>query len=346
MRRASRSSNLATPAEQEGVSPESTTDRVREPRLHDLEPGVATMRNDVLAGLRCSPKHLPSQYLYDDRGARLFELICEQPEYYITRTEIAILESNMDSIADRVGPHALLIEPGSGEGTKSALLLNGLSKPAGFVPIDISRAQLVTVARTIADRFPDIEVTPVCADFTDDPEIPSLSQPVRRRVAFLPGSTIGNLVPEGAVDVLRHLRTLCGERGFVLIGVDLKKPRRIVEPAYDDAAGVSRDFALNYLRRLNAELGASFNLAQFEYEAPYDPKRGRVEMALVSRRDQTARIGRARIHFRAGERIRTEYSYKYGVGGFLGLAERAGLNAEKVWTDPARLFAVMLLKVA
>ena len=153
------------------------------------------MRNDVLAGLRSSPKFLPSQYLYDDRGARLFELICKQPEYYITRTEIAILESNMDSIAKRVGPHALLIEPGSGEGAKSALLLDGLSKPAGFVPIDISRTQLVTVASTIADRFPDIEVAPVCADFTADPEVPTLSRPVRRRVTFFPGSTIGNLAP-------------------------------------------------------------------------------------------------------------------------------------------------------
>lgn len=328
------------------MSPESATDRVREPRLHDLEPAAAKMRTDVLAGLRSSPKYLPSQYLYDDRGARLFELICEQPEYYITRTEIAILESNMDSIADRVGPHALLIEPGSGEGAKSALLLNGLSKPAGFVPIDISRAQLVSVARSIADRFPGIEVAPVCADFTDDPEVPTVSQPVRRRVAFFPGSTIGNLKPEDALDILRHLRTLCGERGFVLIGVDLKKTPDILEPAYDDAAGVSRDFALNYLRRLNADLGASFDLAEFGYEAPYDPGNGRVEMALVSRRDQTVHIGRARVHFEAGESIRTEYSYKYDVEGFLALAERAGLEAEEIWTDPARLFAVMLLKVA
>ena len=304
------------------------------------------MRNDVLAGLRRSPKHLPSQYLYDDRGARLFELICEQPEYYITRTEIAILESNMDSIAGRVGPHALLIEPGSGDGTKSTILLNGLSKPAGFVPIDISRAQLVSVARSIAARFPDIEVAPVCADFTDDPEIPTVSQPVRRRVAFFPGSTIGNLVPGDALDVLQHLRTLCGERGFVLIGVDLKKSPEIVEPAYDDAAGVSRDFALNYLRRLNTDLGANFNLAEFAYEAPYDPESGRVEMSLVSRRDQVVRIGRARIHFKAGERIRTEYSYKHDVEDLLDLAGRAALMADEVWTDAARLFAVMLLKAA
>ena len=197
------------------MRPEFLTESHRKLRLHDLEPAVATMHADVLAGLRSSPKFLPSQYLYDDRGARLFELICEQPEYYITRTEIAILESNMDSIAGRVGPHALLIEPGSGEGTKSALLLNGLFKPAGYVPIDISRAQLVSVASSIADRFPGIEVAPVCADLTDDPEVPTLSQPVRRRVAFFPGSTIGNLVPEDALDDLRHLRTLCGdERGF------------------------------------------------------------------------------------------------------------------------------------
>ena len=142
------------------------------------------------------------------------------------------------------------------------------------------------------------------------------------------------------------MRTLSGERGFVLVGVDLEKCPSIIEPAYDDAAGVSRDFALNYLRRLNADLGAAFDLAEFGYEAPYDTGSGRVEMALVSRRDQAVRIGRARVHIKAGERIRTEYSYKYDVEDFLGLAECAGLMANEVWTDPAQLFAVMLLGAA
>lgn len=327
------------------MTTESTADRVGEPRLHDLEPAVATMRSDVLAGLRSSPKYLPSQYLYDERGARLFEQICEQPEYYITRTELGILESNMDSIATRIGSHALLIEPGSGDGVKSTLLLSGLAMPAGFVPIDISRAQLVSLSRTIAERFPAIEVAPVCADFTDDPEIPPISNTVRRRVTFFPGSTIGNLVPDGAVDVLRHLRTLCGDRGFALVGVDLKKDREVLEAAYDDAAGVSRDFALNYLTRLNAEIGADFDLAAFRYEAPYDPEAGRIEMSLVSQRDQAVRIGTEQVRFDAGERVRTEFSYKHDLDSFLALARRAGLELEETWSDPAKLFAVVLLKV-
>lgn len=328
------------------MSPENATDPDPEPRLHDLEPAVATMRDDVLAGLRSTPKYLPSQYLYDDRGARLFEQICEQPEYYITRTELAILESNLEAIANRVGPGALLIEPGSGEGIKSALLLGGLQDPAGFVPIDISRAQLVSVSKSIAKQFPGIEVVPVCADFTDDPEIPAGTHPVRSRVAFFPGSTVGNLVPERALDVLRHLRTLAGERGFVLVGVDLKKRREVIELAYDDPAGVSRDFALNYFRRLNEELGADFDLEGFSYEAPYDADLGRVEMALVSLRAQTVRIGSAKVHFAADERVRTEFSYKYDIPGFRTLAERAGLTTEQSWTDPDGLFAVVLLKSA
>lgn len=318
--------------------------RTPEPRLHDQEPAVATMRDDVIEGLRSRPKFLPSQYLYDERGARLFERICEQPEYYITRTELAILESSLGAIADRIGPGALLIEPGSGEGIKSALLLGGLHEPAGFAPIDISRTQLVSVAKSISEQFPGLEVVPVCADFTDDPEVPAVTRTVRTRLAFFPGSTVGNLVPERALDVLRHLRTLARERGFVLVGVDLKKRPEVIELAYDDPAGVSREFALNYLRRLNTELGADFDLDEFGYEAPYDPELGRVEMALVSRKAQSVHIGAAKIHFDEGERVRTEFSYKYDLPGFQVLAERAGLTLEEAWTDADDLFAVVLLK--
>ena len=318
-------------------------EQVGELPLHDLEPALATMRADVLEGLRSSPKYLPSQYLYDERGARLFEQICEQPEYYITRTELEILSSHMASIAERIGPRALLIEPGSGEGTKSSLMLAGLSDPAGFVPLDISRAQLVELAESMAVKFPGLTVAPVCADFTTEPEIPKLPGPIGRRVVFFPGSTIGNLEPERAVDVLRHLRGLAGEEGSVLLGIDLRKSSEILEPAYDDAAGVSSDFALNYLRRLNDELGATFDVAAFGYEAPFDPEHGRIEMALVSKRSQEVEVGGARVHLAKDERIRTEYSYKYNLDEFLEVAARAGLAREALWTDPDRWFAVLLL---
>lgn len=311
--------------------------------LHDLTPAVAKMRADVLAGLRSDPKFLPSQYLYDHEGARLFEAICEQPEYYVTRTELEIMRANMESIAAAIGPDALLVEPGSGEGAKSILLLEGLLEPAGFVPIDISREQLVDLAESVAARFPDLEVHPVCADFTGDLELPPFHHPVGRRVAFLPGSTIGNFVSELAEQVLRDLRSICGDRGRVLIGVDLKKSSSILEPAYDDAAGVSRDFALNYLRRLNRELHADFDLDSFAYEAPYDAEQGVVTMALISRRDQTATIGDEKIRFARDERVRTEHSFKFDLKQFRDIARRAGLSVERVWTDPDHLFSVQLL---
>jgi dimethylhistidine N-methyltransferase len=204
--------------------------------VHDFEPEVATMREGVLRGLRGEPKRLPSQYLYDERGAHLFERICETAEYYLTRTEVSILEMNIDAISARIGPGALVIEPGSGSGSglKTRLLLDGLKDPAGYVPIDISRKQLARLAKQIEQQFPDLEVLPVCADFTGDYDLPAATAKVRSRVTYFPGSTIGNFAPREAVAVLRHLATLGRS---MLIGIDLDKDRSILEPAYDDAEG-------------------------------------------------------------------------------------------------------------
>jgi dimethylhistidine N-methyltransferase len=250
--------------------------------VHDYEPATETMRDDVLRGLAQDPKTLPSQYLYDERGARLFERICETEEYYLTRTEIAILRENMAAIVARIGPGALVIEPGSGSGEKTELLLENLEDPAAYVPIDVAREQLIGFAAQIDQRFPDLDVMPVCADFTDGYELPACGNAVRKRVAYFPGSTIGNFTPPDAAELLRNMSELCDDVGGVLIGVDLKKDRAIVEPAYDDAGGVSREFALNYLVRLNRELDADFDLDQFGYEAPYNEAEGRVEMALIA----------------------------------------------------------------
>ena len=173
--------------------------------VQDQEPAIEMMRADVLRGLARDPKVLPSQYLYDERGAQLFERICETAEYYLTRTEIAILRENMDAIADRIGPGALVIEPGSGSGIKTQLLLENLEEPAGYVPIDVAKQQLVEFSAQMNRRFPDLAVTPVCADFTGDYELPPCAQAGDKRVAYFPGSTIGNFVPAVAVDVLRHM---------------------------------------------------------------------------------------------------------------------------------------------
>jgi dimethylhistidine N-methyltransferase len=311
--------------------------------VHDCEPAIETMRDDILRGLAQDPKTLPSQYLYDERGARLFESICETEEYYLTRTEIAILKRNMDAIVDRIGPGALIIEPGSGSGVKTQLLLENLEEPAGFVPIDVAKQQLTEFAARVDHRFPDLDVIPVCVDFTDGYDVPPCENTVRKRVTYFPGSTIGNFTPPAAVGVLRHMAEVCDNDGGVLIGVDLKKERAILEPAYDDAAGVSSEFALNYLVRLNRELGADFKLEQFGYEAPYNEILGRIEMALVSRCRQVAHIDGAAVSINTNERVRTEYSYKYSPDEFAALAAQAGLEVTDFWTDPDRLFSVQYL---
>ncbi len=302
------------------------------------------MRNDVLRGLSKAPKRLPSQYLYDNRGAKLFEQICNTDEYYLTRTEITILRDNMDEITEKIGPGALVLEPGSGSGIKTRLLLDALEEPVGYVPIDVAEDQLADFAAATATEFPDIEVMPVCADFTGEYELPESCGEVRRRVAFFPGSTIGNFTTDAAIEVLRHVGELCEEDGSVIIGVDLKKDPEIIEPAYDDAACVSRDFALNYLVRLNRELGADFQVDRFDYEAKYNDVASRIEMALVSQCDQTATIDGKDISFVADERVHTEYSYKYGVEDFAELAREAGLRPVDVWTDSDELFSVQHLR--
>ena len=311
--------------------------------VHDCEPTIKTMRDDVLRGLAQDPKMLPSQYLYDERGARLFERICETEEYYLTRTEIAILRQNMDAIVDRIGPGAMVIEPGSGSGVKTQLLLENLEDPAGYVPIDVAKQQLAEFAGQMDQRFPELNIMPVCADFTNGYDVPPCENTVRKRVTYFPGSTIGNFTPPVAVEMLRHMAEVCDDDGDVLIGVDLEKERAILEPAYDDAAGVSSEFALNYLVRLNRELGADFKLEQFGYEAPYNESQGRIEMALVSRCRQVAHIDGAAVSFDAEERVGTEYSYKYSPDEFAALAAQAGLKVTDFWTDPDRLFSVQYL---
>ena len=311
--------------------------------MHDYQPATATMRGDVLRGLMQDPKMLPSQYLYDERGARLFEKICETEEYYLTRTEIAILRRNMDALTGHIGPGALVIEPGCGSGVKTRLLLENLESPVGYVPIDIAKKQLGECAAHVARCFPDLNVVPVCADFTNGCELPRCGDDVRKRVTYFPGSTIGNFTPPVAVEMLRHMGDLCDNDGGVLIGVDLKKDRTVVEAAYDDAEGVSREFALNYLVRLNRELGADFVIDQFGYEAPYNDIHGRIEMALVSRRRQIAQVDGTDVGFDAGERVLTEYSYKYSSDEFAALAEKAGLTVVEFWTDPRQLFSVQYL---
>lgn len=312
--------------------------------VSDYGPMTETMRTEVLLGLSQDPKTLPSHYLYDERGARLFERICDADEYYLMRTELDVLHRHMDAITSRIGPQALVIEPGSGSGVKTRLLLDGLKEPAGYVPIDVAKRQLEQFAAETARAFPDLEVMPVCADFTNDYELPRCPNPVKTRVSYFPGSTIGNFKPATAVKVLERMAELCDDNGAVLIGVDLKKNREALEAAYDDAEGVSCEFALNYLVRLNRELGADFRLDQFAYEAPYNEELGRIEMALISLCDQDVRVDGIEVAFKDQERVRTEFSYKYTLAEFAALAAEAGLSVEETWTDPNKLFSIQYLE--
>jgi len=309
----------------------------------DFSPETEQFRADVLRGLTSEPRVLPSKYLYDARGSELFERICELDEYYLTRTELAILEQSRAQIAELLGPQCLLIEFGSGSSRKTRVLLEALQAPAGYVPIDISRDHLTQSARALARRYPALEVLPVCADYTRAYDVPEPSGPVRRRIAYFPGSTIGNFEPASAQAFLKHCAQICGARGGILIGVDLHKDTRTLEAAYDDREGVTALFELNILLRMNRELGADFAMERFRYEARYDTARRRIEMSLVSLAAQRVRIGSRSVELAEGERILTERSYKYTLESFRELAASQDLAVRHVWTDAAALFSVQYL---
>ena len=314
--------------------------------LHDLEPTVTEFRAAVLQGLGSTPKTLPCKFFYDAEGSRLFDLICELPEYYPTRTECTLLQVHAPEIATLVGPHAGLVEFGSGAGVKVRLLLAALRYPAVYVPVDISRGHLLTAAASLASDFPGLRIAPVCADYTNRFALPRLlgSQP-RRLAGFFPGSTIGNFTPFEAAGFLRRTGQLLGRGSMMIVGVDLLKDAAVLEAAYDDASGVTAAFNLNLLARINRELDADFDLSAFTHEARWNAGDSRVEMHLVSRTAQSVRIGGDRVGFARGESIHTENSCKYTLDGFADLARSAGYDPVASWTDPANLFSIHALKI-
>lgn len=314
--------------------------------LRDVAPRRERFREEVLAGLRARPKSLPCKYLYDARGSALFERICRLPEYYPTRTELGIMETHAAEMAAVLGLGCLLIELGSGSGRKTRLLLEHLKDPAGYVPIDISRAALESSALALARAFGALEILPVCADYTQGFEIPRPRRRVLRRVVYFPGSTIGNLAPPDAREFLARIAALVGRAGGLLIGVDLEKAPRLLEPAYDDPAGVTAEFNRNLLVRINRELGGNFEPARFRHHAFWNAGERRIEMHLVSETQQTVRVDGTEIGFVPGESIHTENSYKYSPAAFAALAAEAGFDVRGAWTDPGGLFSVQYLEPA
>ena len=316
--------------------------------LHDyVEYDHATdnFLEEVLAGLRQPVKRLPSKYFYDERGSQLFDDICELPEYYPTRTEMALLRDISADVAALVGEGATVIEFGSGSSTKIRILLDALVSPLAYVPVDISREHLLMSAKGLAGNYPDLRVVPVCADYTQPFEVPQIDGE-KVRAGFFPGSTIGNFTRSEAISFLQAAATDLGHNNGLLIGVDLRKDVETLHAAYNDSAGVTAAFNLNLLHRINREIGGDFDIDSFAHDARWVPEFGRIEMHLVSVCAQTVSIGGESFEFKSGESIHTEDSRKYDVEGFKDLAREAGWNSVDCWTDPDDLFSIHLLRVA
>jgi dimethylhistidine N-methyltransferase len=311
----------------------------------DIAPRNGEFLHETLAGLSRSPKELPCKYFYDERGSALFDAICELPEYYLTRTENAIMEGHGIQMAKLCGSFAALIELGSGSSSKTRILLQHLVDPAAYVPIDISREHLMTAAMSLRESYPSLRILPVCADYTRLLVLPDLPPETERRVMYFPGSTVGNLSPEEAFRFLKRLAALAGEGGGLLIGIALKCDRHKMEAAYNDAAGVTAAFNFNILVRINRELEGDFDLAKFRHRASYNDEMSRIEMHLESLADQKVTIGDREFAIAKGESIRTECSYKYHIEEFERMAIDAGFEIEKVWPDPDGSFAVAFLSV-
>ncbi len=314
------------------------------PVLDDQTPEHEHELRELLHGLTRPEKWISSIYFYDAAGSRLFDRITELPEYYPTRTEVAILRAHGTEMAGSIGPEAMVIEPGSGAGEKVRLLLRALADPVAYVPIEIAREHLSQSAQSLAQDFPQLEVLPVWADFTRELEIPLAERAARRRVVYFPGSTLGNFEPDDAVALLRNFADMVGQGGAALIGVDLAKRAEQIEPAYNDSQGVTAQFNRNMLTHLNRRFGADFDPGAFAHRAFYNTDDQRIEMHLMSRCDQDVHLGGRTIHLDEGESIHTESSYKYSDGRFAALAERGGFRLVKTWKDPEELFSVRYLE--
>ncbi|REJ70324.1 MAG: L-histidine N(alpha)-methyltransferase [Planctomycetota bacterium] len=313
--------------------------------LLDYGPPTETFLEDVVIGLSRGAKRLPSKYFYDHRGSKLFEQICQLDEYPVTRSELAIMRRFADEMAAQIGPGVMLVEYGSGSSVKTRLLLDHLEDPIAYVPVDISRRHLQLTAERLSAAYPDVQVLPVCADFTSKFDLPVADPAETHKAVYFPGSTIGNFQAEAAVEFLRGVARLCGRGGGLLIGIDLKKDVAEMEAAYNDRQGVTAEFNRNLLHRINRELDGDFQPEQFRHEAVYNDDFDRIEMHLVSEQDQEVSVGEHTFEFSEGESICTEYSHKYSIQEFAALAASTGLTLRRHWCDADRSFAVLHLAV-
>ncbi len=315
-------------------------------QLVDLHPAESDIRSEVLQGISASPPSLPCKLFYDEVGSALFEEICQLDEYYPTRTEIAILIESATEICSVIGSEAILLEYGSGSAQKTEPILERMIQPAAYVSIELSLSALTESSGRIAADFPRLPVIAICADYTRQIDLPADLPPHSRKVAFFPGSTIGNFAPDESIAFLSRIRETVGESGGLVLGTDLKKDPAILVRAYDDQAGVTAEFNRNILRRLNRDLGCDFDLDAFDHLALYNAELGRIEMYLVNQESQQVSVGGRTIHLAKGQRIHTENAWKYSIDDVHELANRSGFELRQTWTDPDELFAVHYLSAA
>lgn len=315
--------------------------------LSDQRPAAATFLDDVRRGLSAADKFLDCKYFYDAPGCALFEAILDAPEYYVGRAEREVLALHEGRIRSSFPAKVCVIEYGSGASEKTRWLLSALERPAAYAPIDLAIQQLQSAAAAIARDYPEVLVAPIAADFAGvvqlPPPIASLGVP---RMGFFPGTSLGNLEPPDQLALLRSAATLLGPGGRLLLGLDLKKDQTTLEAAYNDSAGVTARFNLNLLARINRELGGDFDLAAFGHEAVYVPDRSRIEMRLVSLKAQTVQVAGERFHFRDGERVHTENSYKFDRAAVEDLAARTGFAVKETWSDKLDRVALITLEAA
>lgn len=311
----------------------------------DQAPATESFREAAVTGLRKSQKQIPSKFLYDERGSKLFDRICELDEYYPTRTEIGIMRQNVEAMAEAIGTRAQLVEYGSGSSLKTRILLEHLDDLASYVPVDISKEHLVESAHTLAEDYPSIPIQPVCADYTKSFDLPEPSLTPDRTVGYYPGSTIGNFQRDEARVFLSQIAETVRPDGGLLIGVDLKKDVEVLKAAYDDSEGVTAAFNENLLRRMNRELNATFDLDAFEHHVRWNEERGCMESHLRSTEAQTVTVAGEQFSFDEGETIHTEDSHKYTLEGFAELARDAGFRVDTVWTDERSYFSVQYCTV-
>ena len=316
-----------------------TSGHQRTAALQDLE--ELSIRNEVLAGLSTKPRRLSSKFFYDARGSELFEAICEQPEYYLTRTEIEIMRKHGPAIGWAVGERVRLVEFGSGSGVKTRLLLRNLKSPAAYIPVEISKIALAESVQKLGQEMPELNVMPLAGDFTQPLVLPNSQTLPRRTVVYFPGSTLGNFDQDEALQILRNIRAAVGMGGGALIGIDLKKDASELEAAYNDRGGVTAAFTLNMLTHLNRVAGTNFDTSAFSHHARYDAAAGRIETNLVSLADQTVQLAGRAFKFSRGEKMLVEYSHKYALDEVEQLGKQANMKVAHVWTDPRQRFAVV-----